>query len=279
MAANKLQIGNVEILDLTDAGGPFAPLSEVFPGVTADQWAPYRERYPAAFSGDFCNIHFGGFLVRSRGQMLLVDTGIGPNPPEALFGTMTGRLPQELEANGVAPESIDLVFITHVHPDHVGWNLTESGSPRFPRARYLMHEKDWAILPKFRELMPPFIDQTLTPLQTLGVLELLSGEKALTEEVVALPAPGHTPGHMVLLINSGGERAIILGDALVHPAHISEPDWVFGFDFDAELAAATRRQLIDRAETESMTMVQCHLPSPGYGRVIRVEGRRFWQAL
>lgn len=257
MASQKLQIGNVEILDLTDAAGPFPfPISQLFPGVSAEQWAPYRQRFPGAFATeDTWNVHLGGFLVRSMGRTLLVDTGVGPSPAEALFGSIKGQLPQELAANGIKPEDIDTVFITHVHPDHVGWNLTESGAARFPRARYLMHQADWEALPQMQAVMPPYIDQTLTPLQSLGVLELLTGETALTEEVVALPAPGHTPGHMVLLISSGGQKAIILGDALVHPAHVSEPDWVFGFDFDGQVAVATRKQLLDRAEAEQMTMM------------------------
>ena len=111
------------------------------------------------------------------------------------------------------------------------------------------------------------------------MLDLLTGETALTGEVVALPAPGHTPGHMVLLVSSGGQKAIIMGDAIAHPAHVSEPDWVFGFDSDGQTASATRRQLLDRAEAEQMTLVQCHLPSPGYGRIVRLESRRYWQGL
>ncbi len=280
MSGERVSVGNVEILLLTDAAGPFPlPVSQLFPGVTSEQWEPYRRRYPGAFAGpDTAHIHFGGCLVRSRGRTLLVDTGIGPEPDPGLFGGLRGRLPDELKENGVSPEDVDTVFITHAHLDHVGWNLTSEGKPRFPRARYVMHQADWDALPALQAILPPYIDKTLTPLKGLGVLDLLAGDTPLTEEVTAIFAPGHTPGHMCVLISSAGERALIVGDAVVTPAQVTEPDWVFSFDSDGPAAVATRKQVLDRLEAEGMTLVQCHFPSPGYGRIVRLEGRRYWQA-
>ena len=148
MAPEKLQVGNVEILDLTDAAAPFfRPLTEVFPGVTAEQWAPYRERYPSAFAADGSwHAHFGSFLVRSQGRTLLIDTGIGPMLAPRFGGK--AHLLEELSASGVATEDIDTVFITHAHPDHVGWNMTAEGKPTFPRAHYMLHQADWDALPQ-----------------------------------------------------------------------------------------------------------------------------------
>ena len=94
-----------------------------------------------------------------------------------------------------------------------------------------------------------------------------------------LPTPGHTPGHLAVLVASGGEKALITGDLLVHPAQVSEPHWAFGFDTDAEQAAATRRQMLDRLEAEGITLIGCHFPSPGYGRIVRVAGKRYFQGL
>jgi glyoxylase-like metal-dependent hydrolase (beta-lactamase superfamily II) len=281
MSEHTLTVGNVLIRTLTDAAGLFPPpIGQLTPGVPADHWEPYRDRFPETFAdADHFNIHFGSYLVRAGGRTLLVDTGIGPDPAPAYFGGMRGRLPDALAAAGVAPEDVDVVFLTHAHLDHVGWNLTTGGAPTFPRARYLMHRADWEALPALQAALPPYIEQTLLPLQNLGVLELLTGETALAEEVVALPTPGHTPGHMSLLIASGGEQALILGDALVHPAHVTEPDWVFAFDADPETAIATRRALLDRLEAAGMTLLQCHFPAPGAGRIVRIEGRRVFQAL
>jgi glyoxylase-like metal-dependent hydrolase (beta-lactamase superfamily II) len=84
---------------------------------------------------------------------------------------------------------------------------------------------------------------------------------------------------MALLVSSGGEKALLVGDALANPAQVTEPDITFAFDYDAQQAVATRRQLLDRIEAEGMRMAQCHFPAPGYGRIVRLEGRRYFQAL
>ena len=123
----------------------------------------------------------------------------------------------------------------------------------------------------------PFWEETLAPLETLGVLELLSGEQALTSEITAIPMPGHTPGSMGLAIVSGGQRALIIGDVTTNPAQVTEPDWVFAFDMDPVRAVQTRKQMIERAEAEHALLIACHFPHPGHGRVIRLEGRRYWQ--
>jgi glyoxylase-like metal-dependent hydrolase (beta-lactamase superfamily II) len=121
--------------------------------VPAEAWAPFRQRYPALFSGpDTWHNHYGCYLLRSQGRTILVDTGIGskttnPGMVNTLAGGIDGRLLAELQAAGVRPEEVDAVFFTHLHPDHVGWNLSQSGAnprPTFPRARYVVHQTDWA---------------------------------------------------------------------------------------------------------------------------------------
>jgi glyoxylase-like metal-dependent hydrolase (beta-lactamase superfamily II) len=279
-SGSSIRIGKVEVADFTDAGGPFPPpISQLFPGVSAEQWQPWRQRFPEAFAGEeHANVHFGSYLIRSEGQTVLVDTGIGPTPP-AMFGEMRGRLLDNLRSAGVQPDAIDTVFTTHAHIDHVGWNLTADGKPVFPRARYLMHQADYDALPAFEEALGPYADATIRPLKDLGLLDLLTGERALTGEVTAIPTPGHTPGHMSLLIASSGEKAIILGDIIASPVGVSEPEWVFAFDADPQQAIATRKAVLDRIEAEGMTLAQCHLPAPGFGRIVRLEGKRYFQAL
>lgn len=283
MAETALTVGNVTIVALTDGGGDFPlPLSRLFPSVPSEAWEPYRQRYPEVFGGpETWRNHYGCYLLRSQGRTILIDTGIGPGPVRVLGGVQ-GRLLEELRATGVAPEEIDTVFFTHLHLDHVGWNLTAEGKPTFPRARYLIHQADWEAFhrPEAEANLPePYVARTITPLQSLGVLELLSGERALTAEVTAIPTPGHTPGHMSILVSSGGEKALITGDVLLHPAQVSEPEWCIAFDMDAEEAVRTRRRILDRLEAEGLTVVACHFPEPGYGRIVRLEGRRYWQAL
>jgi glyoxylase-like metal-dependent hydrolase (beta-lactamase superfamily II) len=215
-----------------------------------------------------------------------VDTGLGgaatnPNSIEAMVGGAEGRLLQELEVAGVSAADVNTVFFSHLHFDHVGWNVThEPGAPvraTFPNARYVAHRADWEVFqrPEVMELFPPHWDQTLGPLQDLGVLDLLDGERPLTSEITAIPTPGHTPGSMSLAIVSGGQRAYILGDVFHGPAQITETDWKLSFDMDADQGVATRTAMIERAESEDAIMAICH--HGGFGRVVRAEGRRYWQ--
>ena len=285
MPEARLTVGNVEILSLNDNEATL-PLSDVFPEVPAEAWAPYQERYPSGFSGDHLLAHFESYLIRSEGQTILVDTGLGgaatnPNSIEAMVGGAEGRLLQELEAAGVSAADVNTVFFSHLHFDHVGWNVThEPGAPvraTFPNARYVAHRADWEVFqrPEVMELFPPHWDQTLGPLLELGVLDLLDGERPLTSEITAIHTPGHTPGSMSLAIVSGGQRAYILGDVFHGPAQITETDWKFSFDMDADQGVATRTAMIERAESEGAIMAICH--HGGFGRVVRAEGRRYWQ--
>ena len=290
MAEGKLTVGNVEILVLTDVEVDFpVPLTQLFPDVPSEAWAPYRERYPGVFPRpDTWRPHFGGFLLRSQGRTILVDTGLGstatnPGTVAAFAGGMDGSLIAELQSAGVRPEDVDTVFITHLHPDHVGWNLSRGGAdPRatFTGARYVFHQADWDAFktPEVQKAFPfAYWEETLGPLEKLGVLEFLSGEHALTDEITAIPSPGHTPGSMSLAIVSGSQRALIIGDVTTNPAQVTETGWRFSFDMDPALAVQTRRQLIDRAEAEGAFLVACHYH--GFGQVVRLQGRRYWQAI
>jgi glyoxylase-like metal-dependent hydrolase (beta-lactamase superfamily II) len=291
MGDGSLTVGNVEISHVFDLIMDFPlTLDQLFPTTSSEAWEPYRREYPDLFGpGNTWRWHAGGFLVRSQGQKILVDTGVGPSRMglAAWLGT-SGELLERLRAVGVTPEDVGTVMFTHLHPDHVGWNLQEEGGqyrPTFPRARYVAHRADWEMvqLPEVQEAMagiaPRFVPEALTPLEALGALDLIDGERSLTSEVTAIHTPGHTPGSMSLLIVSGDERALVTGDSIVHPAQVADPDLAFSFDHDGETAQRTRRQLVDRVEAEGLILSACHFPDPGFGRVVRLEGRRYWKAL
>ena len=283
-----LTIGNVEISVLHDAEVAMR-FNQAFPDVPLEAWAPYQERYPDAYIGsDSFRVHFECYLVRSQGQTLLIDTGLGntssnPGVVANIGGGIDGVLLAELRAAGFQASNIDTVFLTHLHPDHVGWNVTRNGeteSPTFPNARYVAHEADWAAFdtPRDSEIFGySWWAETVAPLRRLGVLDLVSGETELTGELTAIPTPGHTPGSMSMIVNSGGERAFIMGDVFHGPAQVTETEWVFHFDTDPDRAGRTRRQMLGRAESENAAIAICH--HSGFGRVIRESGRRYWQAL
>src|SRR6059036_1222516 len=111
-----------------------------------------------------------------------------------------------------------MVVMTHLHRNHVGWNLVARGEkyvPTFPNARYWMSAKDWEVChqPDVQPQRFPNAPACVWPLAELGLVELMAGEHSITRELTALPTPGHTPGHVSLLITSRGERALVLGDA------------------------------------------------------------------
>ncbi len=292
MAEGTLSVGNVEILAINDGEFDFPfPLADLFPSVPAEAWAQYQERYPEVFAGpDTWHNHWGGYLIRSQGQILLVNSGVGsstsnPGMVNNLNNGVDGNLLAELQTAGVAPGDVNTVFFTHLHPDHVGHNLSQKGnrpSATFSRARYVGHQADWDAFAtqEVQDTLPfTFWNETLWPLESLRVLDIITGEKALTSEVTAIPTPGHTPGHMSLLIDSGGERAVILGDVAVHPAQITEDDWGFAFEMDQPQAVRTRREFFDRWEQDGLTVAACHFPAPGFGKIVRIEGRRYWQGM
>jgi glyoxylase-like metal-dependent hydrolase (beta-lactamase superfamily II) len=287
---NRIRIGDVEVFGLAEAHVDPAPwpLSFLYPGTPLEAIEPYRQRFPEAFSRgespDASSANFTCYLLRSRGQTVLVDAGIGgPEAPTAHALGTRGQLPQRLRDLGVEIDSISLVVLTHLHPDHIGWTTQRvDGRPRptFPRARYLVHQADWDTWqsPDVRKMAGGF-EEFIQPLADAGVLDLTAGEKSLNEELSTLHTPGHTPGSQSLLIRSGAEQGLIVGDALGHPMQVSEPDWLFGFDMHKDVAVQTRHRLLDLLESSGMTFGASHFPEPSFGKVVRLEGKRYWQAV
>ena len=268
---NSITVGRVEITALTDMEGAFFGLDQIFPGVMEDQWEPYRHRFPWAFADrETLRGRVGSYVLRSPEGTVLVDTGVGPQA----MGS-GGRLLVELENAGVYPEDVDTVFLTHLHGDHLGWSVKPDGEPFFPGARYFTQASEW-------EISAPYLGRAVAGLDDLGVLELLDGEEPVGEELTAIPTPGHSPGHSSLLVSSGGEQALVSGDAIVHPAQATEPTWNVHFDMDKEQAARTREMLLAWLEADGMIVAAGHIPGSGFGRVVRdggEEGRRYWQSL
>ena len=278
--ADRATVGNVEIQAFVDFSPPPFEPNHFFPEVPLEAWGPHKEHLNAdgRFQTNFCF-----FLLRSQGQTILADTGLGAGPV-ADFGGARGSLMDHLQGAGVKPEDVDKVYITHIHPDHVGWNITLDGNsprPTFPRARYLIPRGDWDF---FRQTdmqeQNPCIKTSVLPLLDLGVMDLVDGDHAITSELSILNTPGHTPGHTSLLITSQGRRGMVLGDVAHSPAQVEEVNWNCGFDGQADLARQTRAQIMDRLEKEDITLAAGHFLFPNnIGKVIRGDGRRYWQPL
>lgn len=279
MANNIIRVGNVEIMSLSDGLLEF-DLCNFFPTIPQENWQQYTDHLTEEHHVRF---NLGSFLVRSEGRTILVDTGLGPKPadtPDVPWGTLL----EDFTANGIKPEDIDMVVMTHLHRDHVGWNLqSQNGkyTPTFPNARYWMSTKDWEAChqPEVQKDRFPNAPSCVWPLEALGLVELMQGEHVLTRDLTAVPTPGHTPGHVSILITSQGERALILGDVAHNPAQVHETDWVSRADMDPDVTRQTRRALMERLEREGIVVAAGHFPAPGFGKVVRLQGRRYWQGL
>jgi glyoxylase-like metal-dependent hydrolase (beta-lactamase superfamily II) len=258
-------IGSVELVSLTDGQGGGRPTT-IFPTSDAAVW---RKEFPELLD-DRGLIHprYGSVALRSEGKLIVVDTGAGP--PD-------GRLLDEMAAKGVDREAVDLVVITHLHGDHIGGNLID-GRPVFPKARYLVSRADWDYWTGPDVLnRNPAVQEQAVPLEGLDILDLIEGEYAVTGDLTTLPTPGHTPGHISLVIQSAGERGFILGDVAHSPAQAQYTDWSPSFDVDPELSPITRRAIFDRLEAEGSLISAGHMPGQGFGRLVREGGRRYWQ--
>lgn len=279
MPGNKLTIGNVDITSLTDGLLDF-DLCNFFPDIPPEDWEPHASHLTPEGKVSF---NLACFLVRSDGKTIAVDTGLGPKPSDAPE-TPWGELLNDFKANGVRPEDVDMVVMTHLHRDHVGWNLKSSNGkyePTFPNARYWMSTKDWEAChnPDLVATRFPNAPECVWPLEDLGLIEFMDGEQALTSELTTLPTPGHTPGHMSIMINSQGERGLILGDVLHNTVQVQETDWVSRADIDPEQTRVTRRSMMERLERESLPVAAVHMAAPGFGKIVRLQGRRVWQIL
>jgi glyoxylase-like metal-dependent hydrolase (beta-lactamase superfamily II) len=266
-------VGEIEVTPVND-GYMDIPVNLFFPKTSEEDWAPHRQFLT---EGGKLRCDVGGFLVRSGDRLALVDAGFG-SPAVAPFGVFLDNL----QALGVSPSDItDLVF-THLHFDHVGWASTE-GQAVFPNATYRCHAADWGFFldPDMPEVQTGrILGAVLTPAERLEPVadrfEMWDGDATLLPGLDVRDAPGHTPGSAVVVLSSGDNRAVLLGDVVHCPAELLEPDWQTVSDVDRDLARRTRQAWADELAGTRVPAAAAHFPEMRFGRLLPGQGRRQW---
>ncbi len=225
----------------------------------------------AAAAGSKGRMHFNALLLRRGGETILIDAGPGGNVPADC------DLVANLAKLGVAPVDVTRVVLTHAHFDHCGGLLDAAGHVVFSRAEHccLAEEIDFWSAPQ-----PDLAKLRLGAKAVLGTAQRvfakiafrrLQSDVPLAEGITPLLAPGHTPGHMTLRIESQGESLYHIAD-LTHNAHVMlpHPDWTIASDCDEPLAAATRKRIFAGLAAEGVRVFGSHVPFPGLGRIVAV---------
>jgi glyoxylase-like metal-dependent hydrolase (beta-lactamase superfamily II) len=220
-------------------------------------------------------------LVRTAGKNILVDTGVGTKHGRrmrTIFHMRAGELVGNLAQEGVAPEDIDLVVLTHLHFDHAGgctrYNRQRRLEPVFSRATYLAQRQDWQEATETNErTRPAYLPEDFMPLEEAKQLELLDGDTELLPRLWVRRTGGHTAGHQMVYLESEGEKAACLGDILPMPQHLPV-HYMTAFDtYPLETLDAKRRWL-EQAEKEGWLLVFGHSVDQKMGRLThRVDGR------
>lgn len=213
----------------------------------------------------------GCFLVPGD-TTVLIDAGFGPADHEGRGTLVGGGLLGALADNGFRPADIDVLALSHLHLDHVGWLADLAGRPTFARARVLVGRADWEYFVEGGDAALPLaghIRAGLLAIAQAGRLTLLDADGPIASGVTRLAAAGHTPGHSVFVVSDGPDRALLLGDALYCPAQLTQTDWAALTDVDPDLARATRRRLAGDLAERGGAAVGCHFPGLRAGRLLQ----------
>lgn len=257
---------------------------EFFPGVAPVEWERHRSwLQPWAWdpkSGRLL-LSVQSFLLRTRTCSVLVDTCVGDHKkrrrPDWTMRT-GGTLLRALDDLGVSPDSIDYVVCTHMHADHVGWNtrlIDDEWLPTFPNAIYVLARHEWLSWKARHDTSPvDQIQDSILPIIDAGRARFVDDEFEITSEIRLSPTPGHTPGHVSVLVGSEGSRAVITGDVIQHPVQCREPDWISSMDMEPATARATRARMLKEWSEPGLLVCASHFPSPSFGHLVR-DGARY----
>jgi glyoxylase-like metal-dependent hydrolase (beta-lactamase superfamily II) len=226
-------------------------------------------------------LNFQAFVLAAGDRRIIVDTCIGneKHRHEEVMHRLRTPFLDHLAQAGFPPDTIDTVLCTHLHADHVGWNtMLVDGKwvPTFAKARYLFGKAEWqhwSTLPD-PDIFGDVLGDSIRPVIEAGLVDFVEKDHRLTPEIRLLPTPGHTPGHVSLLIASRGRQALITGDMIHSPLQCDDPDIASNFCFDRGGACRTRRAVLDQCAADRILMIGSHFGGPTAGWITR-QGERY----
>ena len=264
----RFDVGDFEVTALNDG------VIEIDPALYAKaDKSEAMELLKAAHRAPKVPTSINAFAINSGSTLTLVDTGAANG-----FGPGSGKVSANLAAAGIDPASVDVVFITHLHPDHANGLITAEGAAVFPNAELVLTEKEFAfwyddgVLSQAPAEFKPFFEGARKAVKPYAsrIRKITEGE--IVPGLTAIAAPGHTPGHAMVRVGSGNDGLLIWGD-VIHTAvmQFPHPEWAVSFDVDQDLAIATRKAVFDRAVSEGVMVAGMHLDFPGIGFVSRTK--------
>ncbi len=210
-------------------------------------------------------------LARIGGRTILFDAGTGGQ-----IAPTAGQMGENMKAAGIDPASVDLVLISHFHPDHISGLMTkDTNAPVYAKAQVVMPEAEYnwwtdagvfSKLPEARHGLARRIQAVFPDWKDKGQIRLVGNDVEVAPGVRTISAPGHTPGHMAFHVSSGRDQLLVLADVVTYdPVFLCNPSWHGSFDADGAMAEANRRKLLERAIADKMMVTAYHFVFPAAG--------------